>query len=77
MGAEVNNVNMIGDSGETRAGERGVSPFEKRDILSGQGTCDLGHSPRVVLWPSGIGLFQKRGLTQLDISLLDPTTECI
>ena len=38
---------------ETRAGERGVSPFERRGMLSGEGTCDLGHIPRVVLWRSG------------------------
>ena len=38
---------------ETRAGERGVSPFELREMLSGEGTCDLGHIPRVVLWRSG------------------------
>ena len=38
---------------ETRAGERGVSPFELRKMLSGDGACDLGHIPRVVLWRSG------------------------
>ena len=38
---------------ETRAGERGVSPFELREMLSGDGTCDLGQIPRVVLWRSG------------------------
>ena len=38
---------------ETRAGERGVSPFELRGILSGEGTYELGHIPRVVLWRSG------------------------
>jgi hypothetical protein len=41
---------------ETRAGERGVSPFELRVRLSGEGTCDLGHIPRVVLWRSGSAL---------------------
>jgi hypothetical protein len=44
---------------ETRAGERGVSPFEKRKILSGKGACDLGHIPRVVLWQSGSALFMR------------------
>ena len=34
----------------TRAGECGVSPFEKRKMLSGEGTYDSGHIPRVVLW---------------------------
>ena len=38
---------------ETRAGERGVNPFEQRKMLSGKGACDLGHIPRVVLWRSG------------------------
>jgi hypothetical protein len=38
---------------ETRAGERGMSPFELLEMLSGKGTYDLGHIPRVVLWPSG------------------------
>ncbi len=42
---------------ETRAGERGMSPFEQRKMLSGEGTCDLDHSPRVVLWPSGWAVF--------------------
>ena len=41
---------------ETRAGERGVSPFERREILSGEGTYDLGHIPRVVFWRSGSAL---------------------
>ena len=43
---------------ETHAGERGVSPFELRKMLSGEGTYDLGHIPRVVLWRVG-----KRGQT--------------
>ena len=34
---------------ETRAGERGVNAFEVLAILSGEGTYDLGHIPRVVL----------------------------
>ena len=38
---------------ETRAGERGVNPFELREMLSGEGTYDSGHFPRVVLWRSG------------------------
>ena len=38
---------------ETRAGERGVSPFELREMLSGDSTCDLVHIPRVVLWRFG------------------------
>jgi len=42
---------------ETRAGERGVSPFELRKMLSGEGACDLGHVPRVAFWPSGSALF--------------------
>src|SRR5688572_22488758 len=42
---------------ETRAGERGLSPFELREMLSGEGTCELGHIPRVVLWRSGSALF--------------------
>jgi len=33
---------------ETRAGERGMSPFELLKMLSGAGTYDLGHIPRVV-----------------------------
>ncbi len=33
---------------ETRAGERGMSPFELRKMLSGEGAYDLGHIPRVV-----------------------------
>lgn len=41
---------------ETRAGERGVSPFEIREMLSGDGAYDLGHIPRVVLWRSGSAL---------------------
>jgi hypothetical protein len=38
---------------KTRAGERGVSPFELLKMLSGEGAYDLGHIPRVVLWRSG------------------------
>ncbi|GAB1487811.1 hypothetical protein MASR2M8_02520 [Opitutaceae bacterium] len=45
---------------ETRAGERGVSPFEPLKMLSGEGTCDLGHIPRVVLWRSGWALSSSR-----------------
>ncbi len=41
---------------ETRAGERGASPFELLEMLSGEGTCDLGHIPRVVLWRFGWAL---------------------
>ncbi len=41
---------------ETRAGERGVSPFELRKMMSGGGVYDLGHIPRVVLWTSGSAL---------------------
>ena len=33
---------------ETRAGERGMSPFELRKMMSGGSTYDLGHIPRVV-----------------------------
>ena len=42
---------------ETRAGERGVSPFEILKMLSGEGTYDSGHIPRVVLWRSGSASF--------------------
>jgi len=38
---------------ETRAGERGMSPFELREMLSGEGIYDLSHIPRVVLWRFG------------------------
>ena len=41
---------------EARAGERGVSPFELRRMMSGEGAYDLGHIPRVVLWRSGWAL---------------------
>ena len=45
-----------------REGERRMSPFEpfdvaqgwQRKMLSAEGTCDLGHIPRVVLWRPGI-----------------------
>ena len=33
---------------ETRAGERGMSPFEKRRMWRGDGAYDLGLIPRVV-----------------------------
>ena len=39
---------------ETRAGERGVSPFELLEMLGGEGTCELGQIPRVVLWRSSM-----------------------
>jgi hypothetical protein len=40
-------VNVTDD---TRTGERGVSPFELQEKLSGEGACDIGQIPRVVLW---------------------------
>ena len=36
--------------GETRAGERVVSPFEKREMLSGAGPCELRSLPARCLW---------------------------
>ena len=42
---------------ETRADERGVNPFELLEMLSGEGTCDLGHIPRVVLWRFWLGFW--------------------
>ena len=42
---------------ETRAGERGVNPFELLQMLSGEGTYDLSQIPRVVLWRSGSAFF--------------------
>ena len=47
MGHGAKNLPAIATD-ETRAGERGVSPFEKRKMLSGDGAYDLGHIPRVV-----------------------------
>jgi hypothetical protein len=41
---------------ETRTGERGVIPFELLEMLSGESTYDLGHTPRVDLWRSGSAL---------------------
>jgi hypothetical protein len=46
-------LNLPNVTDETRAGERGVSPFELLKMLSGEGTYDSGHIPRVVLWRFG------------------------
>ena len=67
---------------ETRADERGVSPFlsavalslsngakadELRVILSGDGTYDLGHIPRVVLWRFGSALMDRGNQSESDL----------
>jgi hypothetical protein len=54
---------LLNVTDETRAGERGLSPFlsavalakadELWKMLSGKDACDLGHIPRVVLWRFG------------------------
>jgi hypothetical protein len=57
---------------ETRAGERGVSPFELPEMLSGDGAYDLGHIPRVVLWRSGWALSHLASPRTNDPTAINP-----
>ncbi|MBI3886389.1 MAG: hypothetical protein HY302_11770 [Opitutae bacterium] len=59
---------------ETRAGERGVSPFERREMLSGKGTYDSGQIPRVVLWRSGSALHLLLSVPDAGLSKHDETS---
>lgn len=44
---------------ETRTGECGISSFEKRKMMNGDGAFDSGHIPRVVLWLSGSASYEN------------------